>query len=119
MFSRFLALAAVLAAVTAAAAQQVQPLRVLYAGQPDHARERAFTALLAERFAAVGTVDFRALDRAAAEGWDVVVYDPPTDVGYETYRDRELPADFDRPTVLVGSWAARLAERAKLKISDG
>lgn len=119
MLRRSLALIVGLVCATAAAAQEQHPLRVLYAGQPDHRRTKAFTEFLGGHFRAVGTVDFRQLSQQTADGWDVVVFDLPPDLGDKAVRDFELPAGFDRPTVLVGMWAARLAEKAKLKIDDG
>ena len=94
-----------------------QPLRVLYAGQPDHPRTQAFVAFLGEHFAKAGTIDLRALTTATAAPWDVVVMDVPAE--YPHFREIKLIEGFDRPVVLVGMWPARFAEAAHLKIDDG
>jgi hypothetical protein len=94
-----------------------QPLRVLYAGQPDHSRTQEFVSFFGDHFAKVGVVDVRQLSAETAEGWDVVVMDLPADYAHQ--REIRLREGFDRPTVLVGMWPARFAEAARLKISDG
>jgi hypothetical protein len=104
-------------ATPAQPASDRQPQRVLYAGQPDHARTQEFVAFFGDHFAKVGVVDVRSLSAETAEGWDVVVMDLPDD--YAHAREVKLREGFDRPTVLVGMWPARFAEAANLKISDG
>ncbi len=94
-----------------------EPLRVLYAGQPDHPRTEEFVRFLGEHFAATTAIDVRSLGAQSAADFDVVVVDLPADCAHA--RAVRLPEGFDRPTVLVGMWPARFAEAAGLKISDG
>ena len=98
-----------------------QPLNVLYVGSPSHERATEFVTFLETRFEKTGAIALAELSAETAAEWDVVVIDLPNDLP-----DNELIAfytfelsDFDRPTVLVGPWGARLGERLGLNIHDG
>jgi hypothetical protein len=99
------ATAAVLAA-TGASAQGLSS-RVLFAGTPDCERTREFEALLGAHFTSVVTTDYQGFDPALASDFEVVVLDWDARLGDGTNglppRLPQLPASWDRATVLVGA----------------
>lgn len=94
-----------------------QPLRILYAGQPDHSRTHEFVQFLETRFEKVTVIPFKELSLKTAADSDVVLIDiPGSDM--ETFRRISLPERFDRPTVLVSVNGARLGEKIDIKLND-
>jgi len=130
---RYGLLAAALAALTvsgqpAAAAEKVH-LKVLYAGNPGSPRAKDFVAFLGQHFARVGATDYEKFKAEEAKGFDVVVFDwtsiyPRGEGGkidskvtsLRSPKAPRLPADFDRPAVLIGAAGGSLAGPLRLKI---
>jgi hypothetical protein len=131
---RYGLLAAALAALAvsgrpAAAAEKVN-LKVLYAGNPGSPRAKDFVAFLGQHFAGVGETHYEKFQADEAKGFDVVVFDwtsiYPRDPdgkidskregGIHTPKAPRLPADFDRPAVLIGAAGGSLAGPLRLKI---
>ena len=115
--------AAALVLATAAAAQTAEPervdLRVLVATVLEHPRAEDLLGFMEGRFAAAEAISIAELGFDTAEGWDVVVVDLPPGVDFEVIRAVSLPDGFDRPVVLSGGHASRLANPMGLKIDDG
>lgn len=102
----------------------VQPLSVLYAGSLSTARAKAFAQWLAQRFTRVESVELASLTQARARDFDVVVadwkrryvkgadgrveFDPHVQQPYE------LPADFEKPVVMIGPVAGEIAPETKI-----
>lgn len=96
------------------------PQRVLYAGTKDAERSRQFLDLLGEHFAAVEFADYSAFAPARADDFDVVIFDAdvqPTErsIGLPSSRP-QLPADWDRPSVLIGAGGVIVAEEFESKL---
>jgi hypothetical protein len=104
-------------------------LKVLYAGNPGSDREKDFRSFLEKHFAKVGTADYREFSPDRAKGYDVVILDwtsiyPRDEHGkIEPRINRlnsptppKLPADYDRPTILIGAAGAYVAQPLRLKI---
>ena len=94
--------------------------RVLFAGTLGAERTRHFVDLLDDHFVHVGTADYSDFDPALAEGYDVVVFDAEvapseTSIGLPSARP-ELPEDWDRPSVLIGSGGILIAEEVGSKL---
>jgi hypothetical protein len=116
-----LASGASLVGATAAGAERESPLRVLYVGNTETDRGRAYAKFLGEAFTLVGEADRRAFDPSSAESADVVVLDwsqadiQHTDVrnpgGYEAHLKSPLGerSRWRKPTVLLGSAGHLLA----------
>ena len=99
-------------------------LRVLYTGDPENDRTADFTRFLEEHFAHVGSTSYETFTAEDADGYDVVIFDWPTiyprDENGEVLRDNfslkmpgapRLPADWDKPSILIGSAGQRLFDR--------
>lgn len=131
---RYGLLAAVLAALAvsgqpASAADEKINLKVLYAGNPGSPRAKDFVAFLGRHFARVGATDYEKFKPEEAKDFDVVVFDwtsiYPRDEsgkiaekagGLRSPKAPRLPADFDRPAVLIGAAGADVAGPLRLKI---
>ena len=104
-------------------------LTVLYAGNPDSPRAKDFVAFLKQHFAKVGETSYEKFKPDEAKGYDVVVFDwtsiyPRGEGGkidskvtsLRSPKAPRLPADFDRPAVLIGAAGGDLAGPRRLKI---
>ncbi|MBK7875988.1 MAG: hypothetical protein IPJ77_09580 [Planctomycetes bacterium] len=91
------------------AAVALQPLAVLYVGEPGTERERAFVDFLRSHFMRVGTLAPKELSQKSSLGFDVVVADGRVGHETETYVDEargcatlRFGPSYSLPTVLVG-----------------
>jgi hypothetical protein len=102
-------------------AENASPLRVLYVGNKDTDRARAYAKFLGEKFHLVGTIDRKSFDPGADIRADVVVLDwSQSDIehpqvrepgGYESHLKSPLGerSRWGTPTVLLGSAGHLLA----------
>jgi hypothetical protein len=97
-------------------------LRILYAGEPGSAREKAFLEFLAPLFSNVDAIHVAKLDQRTAEPYDVIVADwkGVYTGGYYVDGVDTMPArlslDFDRPLVMVGAMAGEMTMDLRPKI---
>ena len=106
-----------------------QNLDILYAGKPGSERMADFKQFLSEHFERVETTSLETFTAEQADDYDVVVFDwvgvyrrtadgniDRDNFGLDTPRTPELPADYDKPTVLVGVLAAQFGQNPKNKL---
>jgi hypothetical protein len=92
-------------------------LNILYMGQPNSARANDFAQFLREHFAKVEVMDAAKFEPAQTAPYDVVIldYDPATR-GLARLAKLNLPADYAKPTVLEGSFGARVGSSLGLRL---
>jgi hypothetical protein len=95
------------------------PLRILYAGMPDTARQKDFVSFLGKHFVAVKAVDVKTFTEAQAKDSDVVILDKDGiqwgNRGGNPLRDLKLPETYSRATLALGTPGAFLLDRMGLK----
>lgn len=95
------------------------PLRILYAGMPDTARQQDFVSFLGRYFAEVKTVDVGSFKATQAENSDVVILDKDGiqwgDRGEHPLFELRLGGDYNRATLALGIPGAFLYDRMNLK----
>ncbi len=104
----------------AVADEDLQNLRVLYAGDLENERTEDFRSFLEENFVDVGVVSYEALTPATADDYDVVIFDWGR-VYFPEERALHMPQvpdldDFNRPMVLIGAPGIRIAESRNAKL---
>jgi len=116
-----LALTSVNPAALADGEAQARPLRVLYVGNKDTGRGRAYARFLGEKFTLVGASDRKTFDPGSVGDVDVIVLDwSQSDIEHKSVRrasewesDLKSPlgerARWSKPTVLLGSAGHLLA----------
>jgi hypothetical protein len=96
-------------------------VQVLYAGVEDAPRTKEFKEFLGRTFTQVGTVDLTKLTHDAAKDYDVVIVDSPSPYGaagkFEMPKTAALPADFGRPTIIMGAAGGSLLTRMNIKLN--
>ncbi len=109
-------------------ARAPQPLKVLYAGNPDTDRMRDFVSFLEQHFTTVGTCNFEELDATKAEDFDVVVCDwtsiyPRDASGKIDWSDLQLlqpkvtvDRNLTKPIVMIGAAAQGFSMKHQLAI---
>jgi hypothetical protein len=103
-------------------------LKVLYVtGAPESRRTTDFTEFLGKTFTEVGSVELKSLDAKASAKYDVVIVDSPspylpaaeTRAAGRTVRIPEapvLPADYSKPTILMGAAGGAVLNKMQLKL---
>ena len=95
-------------------------VRVLYAGDADHARTAQWRTFLGRYFEKVGTVAMSSLSRENAKDFDVVIIDSPSPYqpnrGFEMPKPARLPEDWARPTILMGAAGGSVIRSFRIKI---
>jgi hypothetical protein len=96
-----------------AAAPEILPLRVFYAGHPGTSREADFAEFLQKHVVKVGKGDLAKFSGKQADGFDVVILDYDGD-GFGSPRP-PLPRSYARPTITVGVTGAQIGGNLGLK----
>ncbi len=95
------------------------PLRILYAGMPDTARQKDFVSFLGTHFVAVKSVDVKSFTETQAKDSDVVILDKDGiqwgSRGGDPLSDLKLPETYTRATLSLGIPGAFLYNRMNLK----
>jgi hypothetical protein len=95
------------------------PLRILYAGMPDTARQKDFLSFLGKHFVAVKAVDVKTFTEVQAKDSDVVILDKDGiqwgSRGGNPLSELKLPETYSRATLALGIPGAFLYNRMSLK----
>lgn len=110
------ALAALMLASQAVAADERIDVKVLYAGKPGDARTKDYVAFLRQHFVRIGETDYEKFQPAEAKDFDVVIFDwpsiyprdkdgkiAPKFTGLKQPKPPKLTEDFHRATMLIGA----------------
>ena len=103
--------------------QSHRSLRVLYAGWPGGARERAFADFLHRWFDKVGVIDLATLSMQTAADYDVVIADWCSQYGNDGYPKRDnslfsapvaLGPEFSKPLIAMDYVSSQVRSQYKL-----